>query len=58
MDEEFIASTLEILHNDVDAMDVPQWKKEKLKTIATYLLTTPKGREQWKHLQHLVPTRS
>ncbi len=55
MSEEFIASVLERLCNDVDALDEPQWKKEKLKKIAEHLLTTPEGLEQLKKLHELLP---
>lgn len=58
MDDESIESILKRLCNDVDALDEPQWKKEKLKKIASHLLITPEGREQLKHLQHLIPTQS
>lgn len=54
MDEELIASTLEQLCNDVDCLDEPQWKKDKLKKIVKHLLTTPDGREQLKHLINLL----
>lgn len=54
MSEEFITSTLERIDNDIDALDEPQWRKEKLKRIAKHLLSTPEGREQLKDLCLLI----
>ncbi len=55
MDEDFIPSNLELLCNDIDSLDEPEWKKEKLKIIAKHLLTTPEGQEQIKKLrEHLT----
>lgn len=51
MTEDFIPSNLELLCNDIDALDEPEWKKEKLKKIAKHLLTTPEGQEQIKKLR-------
>lgn len=55
MTEDFITSNLEILCDDIDALDEPQWKKEKLKKIAKHLLTTTEGLEQLKKLHVLLP---
>lgn len=55
MSEKFIESALERICYDIDALDEPEWKKDKLKTIAKHLLTTPEGLEQLKQLRVLLP---
>lgn len=55
MDEELREAVLAIMLMDIDALDEPKWKKEKLKTIAKHLLETPEGLEQLKKLKILLP---
>ena len=52
--DEFLKQTIERVCRDFDALDEPEWKKEKLKQITRHLLTTPEGLEQLKQLKEIL----